>query len=294
MPSRCGSRPTERSCSVTDQWAIDHHVSTSVAMPARVITGIPGFHLLCGAPPDFAEGCLSLGDILTQHRHDHLPSAATARLRLRARTIVGPLPRARTAELVPVMRHRTRMASACCNVKESLEVFCEASPQHCNQDLAPGCDFGGKDQPARSHPLPAPDDVRAHAGESPPQSLAPGLIEEAVSRFALPWSFSLTRDSGWLSNNVETLVEELETEAETLWQMGALAFATLQRIAHDQAGAVGKHDRLGPDGVIHAFRRDAIGVHRNRGRSWQRPPFPHCSAASMRLSTLLLENIIGN
>jgi hypothetical protein len=132
------------------------------------------------------------------------------------------------------MRHRTRMASACCNVKESLEVFCEASPQHCNQDLAPGCDFGGKDQPAGRHPS-APDDVRAHAGESAPQSLAPGLIEEAVSRFALPWSLSLTRDSGWLSNNVETLVEELETEAETLWQMGALAFATLQRIAHDQA-----------------------------------------------------------
>jgi hypothetical protein len=64
---------------------------------------------------------------------------------------------------------------------------------------------------------------------------APGIQEETPVRFGLPPSISRTFDDGKLGTNAELLVEELEIEFETLWQMSALAFATVQRIAHDQA-----------------------------------------------------------
>lgn len=52
-------------------------------------------------------------------------------------------------------------------------------------------------------------------------------------RFGLPPLVSRTID-GKLGTKAELLVEELEIEFETLWQMSALAFATVQRIVHDQ------------------------------------------------------------
>jgi hypothetical protein len=64
---------------------------------------------------------------------------------------------------------------------------------------------------------------------------APGIQEETPIRFGLPPSVSRTFEDGKLGTNAELLVEELEIEFETLWQMSALAFATVQRIAHDQA-----------------------------------------------------------
>jgi hypothetical protein len=72
--------------------------------------------------------------------------------------------------------------------------------------------------------------------EPPPRGMyAPGIQEETPIRFGLPPSISRTFDDGKLGTNAELLVEELEIEFETLWQMSALAFATVQRIAHDQA-----------------------------------------------------------
>jgi hypothetical protein len=65
---------------------------------------------------------------------------------------------------------------------------------------------------------------------------APGVQEETPIRFRLPpSSVSRTFDDGKLRSSAELLLEELEIEFETLWQMSALAFATIQRIAHDQA-----------------------------------------------------------
>jgi hypothetical protein len=64
---------------------------------------------------------------------------------------------------------------------------------------------------------------------------APGIQEETPIRFGLPPSVSRTFEDGNLGTNAELLVEEMEIEFETLWQMSALAFATVQRIAHDQA-----------------------------------------------------------
>jgi len=67
------------------------------------------------------------------------------------------------------------------------------------------------------------------------QAYAPGIQEEDIIRFVLPSSIVWACDAGRFGPKVELLIEELQIEAETLWQMGALAFATLQRIAHDQA-----------------------------------------------------------
>jgi hypothetical protein len=67
---------------------------------------------------------------------------------------------------------------------------------------------------------------------------APGIQEEKPIRCGLPPAISRTFDDGKLGTNAELLVEELEIEFETLWQMSALAFATVQRIAQDQAEIV--------------------------------------------------------
>ena len=63
---------------------------------------------------------------------------------------------------------------------------------------------------------------------------APGIQEETPIRFGLP-IVSRTFEEGKLGTSVELLVEEFQIEFETMWQMSALAFATIQRIAHDQA-----------------------------------------------------------
>jgi hypothetical protein len=72
--------------------------------------------------------------------------------------------------------------------------------------------------------------------EPPPRGVyAPGIEEEELIRFGLPPYVSRTLDDCKLGTNAELLAEELEIEFETLWQLSALAFATVQRIAHDQA-----------------------------------------------------------
>ncbi len=70
----------------------------------------------------------------------------------------------------------------------------------------------------------------------PPWRLyAPGIQEEKVVRFGPAPLVSRTCDAGRLGASAELLVGELQIECKTLWQMSALAFAMVQRIAHDQA-----------------------------------------------------------
>ncbi|MGD0105098.1 MAG: hypothetical protein ABSC06_13805 [Rhodopila sp.] len=86
---------------------------------------------------------------------------------------------------------------------------------------------------------PQTDPVSLWPRNEPPRGVyAPGIQEETPIRFGLPPSVSRTFDDGTLGTNAELLAEELEIEFETLWQMSALYFATVQRIAHDQAEIV--------------------------------------------------------
>jgi hypothetical protein len=84
---------------------------------------------------------------------------------------------------------------------------------------------------------PKTDPVSLWPGNEPPTRgvYAPGIQEEKPIRFGLPSSILRTFDDCKLGTNAELLAEELEIEFETLWQMSALAFATVQRLAHDQA-----------------------------------------------------------
>jgi hypothetical protein len=65
---------------------------------------------------------------------------------------------------------------------------------------------------------------------------APGIEEEKVVCFGVPPSVLRTFDAGAQGANAELLVENLGINCNTLWRMGALTFATVQRIAQDQAG----------------------------------------------------------
>ncbi len=83
-----------------------------------------------------------------------------------------------------------------------------------------------------------PISLRPRNDPPPRRVYTPGVQEEKVVRFGLPVSVSRTCDAGRLGANAELLVEELQIECETLWRMSALTFATVQRVARDQAGIV--------------------------------------------------------
>ena len=87
-------------------------------------------------------------------------------------------------------------------------------------------------------PVPSgADGTSAASGEpsaSHARAYAAGVRDEDVLRIALPSFLPWPTDAGSFGDKVESVAEELETEVETFWQMGALAFATVQRIAHGQ------------------------------------------------------------
>jgi hypothetical protein len=64
---------------------------------------------------------------------------------------------------------------------------------------------------------------------------SPGVREEKVMRLRNPFPNLPGLDPDRSVGNPELLLEGFETDVEAMWQMNALAWAAVQRIAHDQA-----------------------------------------------------------
>jgi hypothetical protein len=111
-------------------------------------------------------------------------------------------------------------------------------------------------------PRTNPVSLRLSDDLPPSRVRAPGVQEETIVRFDLPASVSQSKAAA----GAERLVEELQVELETVWRMSALLFATVQRIAHDQAEIVG--------GVFASLTRAPLARANPAGEARPSPVFP--------------------